>query len=173
MINRKILFVLTFVFVAKSHAIANFSFLQQQPSARKSGLGKMGVGAALFTAAYTQTDSIPVNIAQKMGALGGGACFVAGLYQMYVDCVAEEEAKSSVHPDTSRFDIFINKVITHKAFLTGAALGVLGLILQKSNGDVPDTSFACNVAALTLMGVTLGTQFSKDYLPEIIKFFNK
>lgn len=170
---KKILFVLTFVFTFESDAMANFSFLQQHPRARKSGLCKMGVGAALFTAAYTKAGSIPVNIAQKMGALASGVLFVTGLHQILVDTVAEEDAKSSLHPDISRLDTFINKIVTDKVFLTGAALGGLGWILQNSDGNVSDTSFACNVAALTLIELTIGTQFSKDYLPEIIKFFNK
>ncbi len=170
---KKILFVLIVMAAPLSHAFANFSFLQKKYSARKAGLEKMGIGAALIAAAHTQTNSVPVNIAQNIGALSGGACMIAGLYQILVDVLAEPEAKSDLHPDSSRLDKIVNNVITNKMFVTGAGLGLIGFLLQNSDGTVSDTSLACNVAALTLMGLTIGAELHTNYTPEIIAFFNK
>ncbi len=169
----KILFALILKGSSLSHSFENFSFLHKKYSARKAGFEKTVVGFALVAAARAQNNSTPLNIAQNVATVGGGACVVAGLYQILVDVMAAPEAKNDLYPDTSRLDAAVNKLITNKVFLSGAALGVVGFLLQNGDAHISDTSFACHVAALTLMGLTIGAQLNKDYMPEITNFFNK
>lgn len=172
---KKILFVLTFIFVFESHAIANFSFFQKQPNARKTGLSKMGVGLAFITGALGGSDSGPINTVQCVTAGLGAPLLVAGLYQILVDVLAEEEAKSSLYPDTPYFNTAIKEIVTNKQFITGGLFATLGLILRHANENAnpSETSFALSIAGLSLMSATVVTQLSKDYLPHIIAFFNK
>lgn len=172
---KNILFVISFAFALPCHSFTGLDFLREQPAARKSGLAKIGMGTALFAGAFGGSDSAPVNAIQCIAALGGGAFAVAGIYQVLVDSLAEDEVKDSLYPANPNMDRFINKIVTNEQFIVGATFAGLAFILKQASEDgaPSETSFALSMAGLSLMGATVASQFNKDYLPQIIDFFNK
>lgn len=169
---KKILFITIFMFALPCHSFNGFDFLHKQNNAKKAAAAKIGTGFALFLPIFTRNESFPLQTCQFASGLASGIFLAAGAYQMAVETLAEEDAKSSLHPNTHRFDNFVRKIVTDPQFLQGAAFSAAGFLLANENATA-DTSVACTAIGLALMGYSLAQQFNKDYMPQIKAYFNK
>lgn len=172
---KKILFITSFTFALNCHSFPGLDLLRKQNNAKKAAAAKIGAGVMLALPGCIDNNSFPLTISQSLSGILGGGLLLAGMYQIIVEILAEEEAKSSVYPDTQHFDNFVRKIITDPQFLQGATVAAAGVLFNMANETpyVSDTSMACSAIGVTLMGLSVARQFNKDYIPDIKVYFNK
>lgn len=137
---------------------------------KKSDLHKMAIGAALFSTGLTGTDSIPLHVVRWSYAISGGFIALTGATQLLENWY--NNVNESNYADS--YEKCIHAIAHNKIFLTGAAFSIAGVILRHASNtkDTSDSSLACSVVGITLMGLVVGEQISKEYSPHIIAFFN-
>lgn len=141
----------------------------------ESDMDKVMLGICIFSSGFNGTDSMPLHLVKSSYAIGGALISISGFFHLFKRVLNSDYSDEFPSSYPNSYETITNNLSLDITFLTGALFSLTGIAIRRmDNSDsTSDTALAFTIAGMTLMGLEVGKQFSKEVVPHIISFLNK